>query len=174
LGVPAKFVKHLIRLLKLRPHPREGGHFRESYRSDEAISSAALPARYRHAGKSPRKRSVSTAIYYLVTSGKGSPLHRLRSDEVYHFYIGDPVEVLLLGKKAETAVLGTELSKGERPQLVVPKGVWQGLRLKKGGSFALLGTTVAPGFDYSDYESADGQLLLSKYPKFKKLIAALL
>jgi len=160
--------KQLIRLLKLRPHPREGGYFVETYRSDEGFLRKALPKRYYG------KRAHSTAIYYLLTSGTISPLHRLKSDEVYHFYLGDPVEVLLLGKKARTVILGTKLSKGERPQLVVPKGVWQGLRLKKGGRFALLGTTVAPGFDYSDYEAADGRALVLKYPEFKNLVEALL
>lgn len=160
--------KQLIKLLKLKPHPREGGHFAETYRSGEDIAPAALPARYRG------RRAHSTAIYYLLTPKTFSPLHTLSSDEVYHFYIGDPVEVLMLGKTAMTVVLGTRLSKGQRPQLVVPKGVWQGLRLKKSGKFALLGTTVAPGFEYSDYEGTDGKSLISKFPKLKQRIESLL
>jgi hypothetical protein len=157
----------LIRALGLKPHPKEGGYFAETYRSGESVPAKALPKRY--AGR----RALSTAIYYLLTPETLSPLHRLSSDEVYHFYIGDPVEVLLLGKKARRMLLGPGILTGERPQLLVPRGTWQGLRLKKGGSFALLGTTVAPGFEYADYEHGDRAALVRAYPRQKAMILAL-
>jgi predicted cupin superfamily sugar epimerase len=169
----------LIRLLGLAPHPKEGGFFRETYRADEALPAGALAPRYR-AG-----RSVSTAIYYLLTPGTYSALHRLKSDEVFHFHLGRPVRMLQLFPEGtgETIVLGPDLPRGQRLQTVVPRGVWQGSFLDpderagagsgEAGDFALLGCTVAPGFDYADYEGGSRDVLLSQYPQFADLIRRL-
>ncbi|HEY7676597.1 MAG TPA: cupin domain-containing protein, partial [Candidatus Methylomirabilis sp.] len=134
-------------LLGLRPHPAEGGFFVETYRAGEGVPAEALPARYGGA------RAFSTAIYYLLTPDTFSAMHRLASDEVFHFYLGDPVEMLHLfpDGSGRAVTLGPDLLAGMRPQVVVPRGVWQGSRLAPGGRLALLGTTVAPGFDLADY-----------------------
>jgi predicted cupin superfamily sugar epimerase len=159
----------LIALLNLSPHPAEGGFFAETYRCDEGVAADALPLRY----GSPR--SFCTAIYYLLTPHTFSAMHRLRSDEVFHFYAGDPVEMLHLRPDGtgELFILGSDIGAGMRPQLVVPRGVWQGARLKPGGSYALLGCTVAPGFDYADYQAASREELLRAYPTYRELILAL-
>jgi hypothetical protein len=161
--------RQIITMLKLKPLEIEGGYFVETYRAQERIAHSALPKRYR--GRKP----FATAIYYLLTPGSFSAMHRLRSDEIFHFYAGDPVELLLLAPRgrAERAVLGTDLARGQRPQIVVPRGVWQGARLIRGGTWALLGTTVAPGFEYADFELGRRRLLLKRYPRRAALIAAL-
>ncbi len=159
----------LIRLLQLQPHPREGGYFRETYRASEGYPAAVLPQRY------GGPRSASTAIYYLLTPGTCSALHRLATDEVFHFYLGSPVRMLQLlpDGQGREIVLGPDLLRGQSPQVVVPRGVWQGSLLEPGGAFALLGCTVAPGFDYSDYEGGARAALLARYPAFADLITRL-
>src|ERR1700722_4107301 len=137
----------LIRHLGLVPHPKEGGFFRETYRADEAL--ATLPTRYQG------PRSASTAIYYLLTPSTYSAIHRLQSDEVFHFYLGDPVRMLQLDAEGNgrTIVLGPDVLHEQQLQVLAPRGIWQGSCLEPGGKFALLGCTVAPGFEYIDYES---------------------
>ena len=159
----------IIALLNLTPHLEEGGFFVETYRAGERIPAEALGGRYRGA------RSVGTAIYYLLTPDTFSAMHRLASDEIFHFYLGEPVEMLQLFPNGSGMVvtLGQDLEKGMRPQVVVPKGVWQGSRLVPGGRFALLGTTVAPGFDFADYEHGPPADLLSSHPTFRDLILSL-
>ncbi len=156
-------------LLRLKAHPAEGGFFVETYRATEHIPKEALPPRYKDA------RPFGTAIYYLLTPDAFSTMHRLASDEVFHFYLGDPVEMLQLfpGGSGRAVLLGADLEKGMRPQVVVPRGVWQGSRLVPGGRFALLGTTVAPGFDFGDYEHGSRQELLAGYPRFAAYIKGL-
>src|SRR5947208_6842957 len=126
--------EELIRHLGLQPHPKEGGYFRETYRADEISPASALPPRY------GSDRQASTAIYYLLTPNTFSALHRLRSDEVFHFYLGGPVRMLQLlpDGSGRTVVLGSDLLNAQQPQLVVPRGVWQG-SLLEAGDFALLG-----------------------------------
>ena len=163
--------KQLIELLELEPLPVEGGLFRQTYCSAETIPQAALPARYR--GGKP----FATAIYYLLTSDPDSfsALHRLPTDEVYHFYLGDPVELLLLfpDGAGRRIVLGQDLLHGQQVQFVVPRGVWQGSRLVPGGRFALLGTTMAPGFEVTDFEGGQREELLARYSNQAELIRAL-
>ncbi len=161
--------EEIIKLLDLRPLTDEGGYYRESYRSVENIPSAALPQRYR------AKRSFSTAIYYLLTPDNFSAMHKVESDEVFHFYLGDPVLQLCLHEdgRAEKTILGTDLEAGQRPQSIVSRGVWQGARLVEGGSFALLGTTVAPGFDFEDFCLGARSRLVKEYPDLEKLIVSL-
>ncbi len=159
----------LKKLLILEAHPCEGGWFAETWRSEEAIPKSALPERY------PAARSAGTAIYYLLEPHTFSELHRLASDEIFHFYLGDPVEMLQLWPdgSVRTEILGHDLSAGMRVQLTVPKYVWQGSRLLPGGSFALLGCTVGPGFDYADYESGKRIELIREYPDAEEMIRVL-
>jgi len=159
----------IIALLNLSPHPKEGGYFRETYRSSETISVKTLSSRYKGI------RSLRTAIYYLLTPDTFSPMHRLKSDEIFHFYLGDPVEMvqLLPDGTGRVIVLGSDVLKGMQPQVIVPGGVWQGAKLVKNGKFALLGTTVSPGFEFADYESGSRDELVASHPRFRDLIIAL-
>ena len=161
--------EELIALLHLKSHPEEGGYFVETYRSDESIPDKTLPPRYRGA------RSFATAIYYLLTPASFSAIHRLQTDEIFHFYLGDPVEMLQLlpDGSGKILLMGTDVPGGMTPQVVVPKGVWQGARLLSGGRLALLGTTVSPGFEFSDYEAGDRDLLIHSYPRFRDRILSL-
>jgi predicted cupin superfamily sugar epimerase len=156
------------RILHLIPHP-EGGSYIQTYKAAEHIPAEAL--RDRHDGP----RAVSTAIYYLLEPGTFSEMHSLRSDEVFHFYLGDPVEMLQLWSDGTSRIvqLGPDLAAGQMPQVVVPKGVWQGSRLVDGGRYALLGCTVAPGFEFADYDSGDRETLIGGYPEHRNLITAL-
>jgi hypothetical protein len=161
----------ITELLGLEPLPEEGGLFRQTYRSAEHVPAAALPPRY----GAPRR--LSTAIYYLLTHDPDSfsALHRLKTDEVYHFYLGDPVEMLLLSPDggSERLVLGPDLAAGQHVQFVVPAGSWQGSRLVRRGRWALLGTTMAPGYEQEDFELGDREALLSEYPNQAELIRSL-
>jgi predicted cupin superfamily sugar epimerase len=159
----------LIAALDLRPLPLEGGYYRETYRSADQLPAAAWGGRFR-GGK-----AAGTAIYYLLTPDTFSALHRLPTDEIYHFYLGSPVYLLQLlpDGGGRIATLGCDVLSGQSPQLVVPRGVWQGSYLADGGAFALLGTTMAPGFDFSDYEGGDHAALTMQYPAFADLIRRL-
>jgi predicted cupin superfamily sugar epimerase len=158
----------LIALLELKPLPVEGGYFRETYRSADVLPAGLLP---RYAAD----RSAGTAIYYLLTPETFSALHRLPADEVYHFYLGDPVRLVQLfpdGGGTEV-VLGPDVRAGQRPQAAVPRGSWQGSFLEPGGAYALMGTTMAPGFDFRDYESGGREELLRNYPGHAGLVRRL-
>jgi uncharacterized protein len=144
----------IIRLLDLAPLPIEGGYYRETWRT-----------------------GAGTAIYYLLTGEPGSfsAMHRLPIDEVFHFYAGDPVEQLRLhpNGRIELVVVGADLAAGHRVQTVVPAGVWQGSRLRPGGRFALMGTTMAPGFEPQHYEGGRREELARRYPEAAALITSL-
>jgi predicted cupin superfamily sugar epimerase len=150
----------LIAILNLQPLPLEGGYYRETFRSNQTIGQSGLPARY------TSDKSALTSIFYLLTPGVFSALHRLRSDEIYHFYLGDPIELVTIALSgALTRVsLGADILSGDVLQYAVPAGTWQGSMLKEGGQFALLGCTVAPGFDPDDYEHGHWEPLLRQFP----------
>jgi predicted cupin superfamily sugar epimerase len=142
-------------LLHLEPHPVEGGWYRRTYTSAGTVE---LPRGIRAQG---------TAIYYLLEAGTFSEMHMVASDEIFHFYLGDPVEMLLLYPDAGSSAvftLGTDLRAGQRPQIMVPAGVWQGERLVEGGKLALFGCTVTPGFDFADYRSGNYAELAARWP----------
>jgi uncharacterized protein len=141
-------------LLNLQPHPVEGGWYRRTYTS--AVSVALLGG----------VRPYGTAIYYLLEEETFSEMHVLTSDEIFHFYLGDPVEMLQLLPNGDSKVvtLGPDLAAGQHVQLVVPAGVWQGTRLINGGKVALLGCTVTPGFDFADYRSGKYDELATGWP----------
>jgi predicted cupin superfamily sugar epimerase len=144
---------------------------------EAALLREAAPGRgyYRSAERLPGNRALSTAIYFLLTQDSFSAMHRLASDEIWHFYLGDPVQMLQLPEHGEGRILtlGTDLAAGVRPQVIVPRGTWQGACLLPGGRFALLGATMAPGFDFADFELAQREWLLVAYPQFTELICAL-
>ena len=163
----------LKRLLHLEPHPREGGWFRQTWKAEETLPAGALPARYA-AGRTAG-RAAGTAIYYLLEPNSFSEMHRLQSDEVFHFYLGDAVEMLQLlpDGSGRRVLIGSNVAAGESPQVVVPQGVWQGSRLVPGGRLALLGCTVSPGFEYEDYDSGRREELIQHWPEWRDLITDL-
>ncbi len=144
--------------LGLEAHPVEGGFFRRTYTSTRTVEVER--------GGEPATRAMGTAIYYLLEPGTFSEMHVLHSDELFHFYLGDPVEMLQLWPDGHSALitLGPDLAAGQHVQLLVPAGVWQGTRLIGDGKVALLGCSVVPGFDYSDYENASYADLVAKWP----------
>lgn len=150
--------QEVIRHFALEPLIPEGGYFRQNYHS-------------RHT--TPTGKWQGTAIYYLLTPNTCSSMHVLPSDEVYHFYLGDPVELLLLypDGHGEVVVLGQDIVRGMQVQFVVPAGVWQGSRLKEGGEWGLMGTTMAPGFDDADFVAGAREALTADYPAFANEIA---
>jgi hypothetical protein len=141
-------------LLRLEPHPVEGGWYRRTYTAECNVE------------LDRGVRATGTAIYYLLEEGTFSEMHKVASDEIFHFYLGDPVEMLLLFLDGSSAVLtfGPDLETGQKPQILVPAGVWQGERLVEGGKLALFGCTVTPGFDFADYESGICADLAAKWP----------
>lgn len=161
--------EEIIALLKMQPLPGEGGFFVETYRSKGMVDGNALTPLY------SGNRSFGTAIYYLLTPDTFSAIHRLPGDEIFHFYLGDPVEMLQLGSdgSGERIIIGTDIESGMRPQVIVPGNVWQGSRLRPGGKFALMGTTMAPGFEFADYTPGFREPLLRLCPEFSELISAL-
>jgi uncharacterized protein len=161
------------KLLNLTPH-FEGGAYIRTYESGERIAPEAFAARS-GAARYPTPRHTGTAIYYFLEPDTFSEMHRLRSDEIFHFYLGDPIEMLQLTAPGAGRVLriGNNLAAGERPQLVVPRGIWQGSRLVPGGQWALIGCTVSPGFEYEDYDVGPRDELLAAWPAFAGLIHAL-
>lgn len=156
--------EEVIERLGLSLLPKEGGYYRETYRSAGVFEPVGFPGR----------RSFGTAIYYLLTSETCSAMHRLPDDEVFHFYLGDPIEMLMLYPDAtsEIAVLGPDIDT-MKLQHVVPAGTWQGSRVVEGGEWALLGTTMAPGFDFADYEQGTRKLL-DMYPDRADILGELL
>jgi uncharacterized protein len=155
--------EEIKKLLRLDPHPVEGGFYRRTYTSPGQVQ---LPRGLRPQG---------TAIYYLLESGTFSEMHVLESDETFHFYLGDPVEMLQLYPDGRSAVLvlGSDLAAGHQVQVVVPAGVWQGTRLRGEGKMALLGCTVTPGFDFADYRNATYSELTATWPGESARIRAL-
>lgn len=164
-------VEALIELLKLEPLAEEGGLYRQTWVSEDVIPKSALPGRY------PADKPMGTAIYYLLTDDPDSfsALHKLPTDEVFHFYLGDPVEMLLLEPDGgnRRVLLGQDVLDDQRVQFTVPRRVWQGSYLLPGGRFALMGTTMAPGFTIDDYTMGEREDLLAVYPKEAELIRRL-
>lgn len=150
--------QEIAKSLDLKPHP-EGGFYRETYR----------------AGGKFEDRNYSTAIYFLLTPSNFSALHRIKSDEVWHFYMGDPITIVEISQdgKPKKTVVGPDITKGQQPQYVVPAGAWFGSYLNEGGGWGLVGCTVAPGFDFADFEMGKREELMKKYPEAKAEIVRL-
>ena len=158
----------LIKSLDLQPHP-EGGWYRETYRATESILPDGLPGRY------TGSRSHATAIYFLLTSSAFSALHRLKSDEQWHFYQGSPLSLHVIHADGHYApiTLGASLAQGETFQAVVPHGCWFGATVDAPGTYTLVGCSVAPGFDFNDFEIADRKSLTGAFPQHEALIMRL-
>ncbi len=158
-----------VQKLTMQAHP-EGGYFAETYRASEQLSAQALPSRFGGA------RSFGTAIYFLLEGHHVSALHRIQADEVWHFYAGDPLEVYVIDPKTgdlSIIRLGNDPEAGQVFQAVVPAGMWFGSRPMPGASYSLVGCTVAPGFDFEDFELADRTELLQHYPHHTAIIEQL-
>lgn len=155
--MPNPTAQELIERLGLEPHP-ERGYYRQTYRATTTVA----------AGSHDGARAASTAIYFLISDSEPATyLHRLRSDEVFHLYDGGPLEIVRLfaDGSSDVARLGLNFAAGERPQIVVPAGTWFGTLLSPGASHCLVGCTVAPGFEFADFELADGPELAARYPE---------
>ncbi|TKK71506.1 cupin domain-containing protein [Ilyomonas limi] len=157
----AYFIQHL----HLQPHP-EGGYFRETYRASEFIKVDALPPRFSGV------RPFSTAIYYLLQQGDFSAFHRIQSDECWHFYAGDTLLIHVIEEDGKYCCiqLGSNVAAGEMFQFVVPATAWFAAGPASNNAFTLAGCTVAPGFDFSDFEIADRNTLLDTYPQHADII----
>ncbi|MBI4236802.1 MAG: cupin domain-containing protein [Deltaproteobacteria bacterium] len=158
----------LIQHFQLQPHP-EGGFFRETFRDGGTIPQAALPKRF------SGDRSFSTAIYFLLPEGKRSQLHRITADELWHFYLGDPLVVVEIrpdGRTTET-LLGHDVLAGQCVQHVVPAGHWFGAYPAPGSRFSFVGCTVAPGFDFADFEMGEREALLRQFPQARDVVERL-
>jgi predicted cupin superfamily sugar epimerase len=163
-----KNAAYWIERLQLKPHP-EGGYFRQTYEADLTLPEKALPAGFESA------RRASTAIYFLLEGNNFSALHRLRSDEVWHFYAGAPIAVHVIDPAGIYSAirLGGDPDAGEVFQAVVPAGCWFGSHIAEWKSFALVGCTVAPGFDFVDFEMAKREEMLRTYPQHRETIEQL-
>ncbi|MFI1567532.1 cupin domain-containing protein [Streptomyces sp. NPDC020490] len=149
----------LVAHYRMEPIPREGGLFRRTWAGPERADG----------------RPEGTAIVALLTADDFSALHRLPADEIWHFYLGDPLELLLLAPDGTSAdaVLGPDVLHGQQPQLTVPAGTWMGGRVAAGGAWTFFGCTMAPGFTYAGYEHGDAAALTARYPAEAARIARL-
>jgi uncharacterized protein len=159
--------QHWIDRLRLEPHP-EGGHYRQTYRARLILPHSALPG---FSGD----RAASTTIYFLLADDQFSAFHRLRSDEVWHFYAGSTliVHVIEASGKYTELLLGSDPTSGEDFQAVVPAGCWFGSSLRLPNTWALVGCTVAPGFDFADFEMARRAELTAQHPQHHNIIERL-
>ncbi len=160
--------QQLIQRYNLQPHP-EGGWYKEVYRSKEIIEAKALPARY------GGDRTFCTAIYFLLEEGEMSAFHRIKSDECWHFYQGDPMQVYIIDKDGALTIieLGSEVEKGQLFQFVVPANTWFASKPSPGSTYCFVGCTVAPGFEFSDFDLADADVLSRQYPQHESVIREL-
>ena len=161
-------INKLVDVLKLLPHP-EGGFYKETYRSDGLIPSGVLGSDF------SGDRNYCTAIYFLLTSDNFSAFHRIKQDEIWHFYEGSPLYVHVIDDKGlyTKHTVGLDIENGSLPQLVVPAGAWFASSVKDSHSYSLVGCTVSPGFDFKDFDLADRKLLISEYPQHQKVIQSL-
>ncbi len=160
--------RYWIEKLGLEPHP-EGGYYRQTYRADLMVAKEALPAGFTGA------RAVSTGIYFLLEGKNFSAFHRLRSDEMWHFYAGDPlvVQVISPERNCSAIFLGRDLEAGQVLQAVVPAGSWFASHVADWKSWALVGCTVAPGFEFEDFEMGKRGELVREYPRHRGVIERL-
>jgi predicted cupin superfamily sugar epimerase len=163
-----EIIKKIIEELKLEPLPIEGGYFRQTYICEEILEPEQLPIRYK------QNHSLGTAIYFMLEKNRFpvSMLHKLKTDEIYHFYLGDPVTILLLfpEKSSQRVTMGSDIMSGQKVQVLVPKDTWQAVILEPVSSFALMGTSMAPGYRDEDITFALREELLLQYPSERENI----
>ena len=155
----------LVKEYALLPHP-EGGYYKESYRSLEKIAANALPERF------SEEKCFGTAIYFLLEKGDFSAFHRIKSDECWHFYAGAGLLIYVLSPDGslEIIALGNNPMKGEQFQAIVPACCWFASEPAEGTAFSFVGCTVAPGFDFIDFELAEKAELSEQFPQYQQLI----
>ena len=153
-----------INELHLSPHP-EGGFYRETYRSIASLPGNSLE-------EFPQKRNIGTAIYFLLPAGKISAFHKIKSDEIWFYHAGDPLQLTIIDERQGLIdqLLGIDLKKGQSPQLLIPAGKWFGASVKAEEGFTLVSCTVTPGFDFEDFEIGERATLLHQYPQHKDAI----
>ncbi|MGA2322232.1 MAG: cupin domain-containing protein [Sedimentisphaerales bacterium] len=158
--------EQIIKRFKMQPLRQEGGYYIETYRAAEQLKKEILP--FGVSGD----RNISSVILYLLTAKTVSLMHRLKCDEMFHFYLGNPVTMLQLHPdgSSEIVTLGHDILNEQKVQVLVPKGTWQGAFIQPGGKFSLMGCSVAPAFDEADFEIGDRETLLVKYPDMRELI----
>lgn len=157
--------EYWIKNLKMIPHP-EGGFYKETYRSEESISKEHLPQRFSN------DRNFGTAIFYLLENNQTSKFHRLKSDEMFHFYDGSGMTIFIIDEKGnlEFKKLGLKIELKEYPQILLKAGVWFGAKVTDENSYCLAGCTVSPGFDFEDFEMGDRKKLTEMFPDHIKII----
>ena len=159
--------EYWIKQLQLLPHP-EGGFYKETYRSNENIQLPGMPSRF------TAPRSLSTAIYFLLRSQDKSLFHRIKSDELWHFHSGSVLHIYVLNHKGvDILKLGNDLENGQSLQVTIPANCWFGAKVTSPDTYVLSSCTVAPGFDFSDFELADRQTLLTEFPDLREIITDL-
>lgn len=160
--------QYYVEHYNMQAHP-EGGWYKENYRADEVIQHAHLPARFNG------DRNFSTAIYFMLEAEQFSAFHRIKSDEVWHFYYGGALNVYVIHDNGmlEIIRLGSDADRGEVFQAVVKAGCWFASKPAKADTFSLVGCTVAPGFDFADFEMAEREVLVREYPQHKEVISLL-
>ncbi|MBY0358677.1 MAG: cupin domain-containing protein [Candidatus Obscuribacterales bacterium] len=161
--------EELIEFLQLEPLTIEGGYFRRTYCADETIAQKALPERYK------TDKALSSCIYYLLTPDTFSEFHMLATDEIYHFYLGDPINLIEISQNGElkTTVLGQDIMNGQEVQHAVPRNTWQASQLQAGGKFALLGCTLSPAYDFADHQKGNWEAMLRQFPMHHQTIMRL-
>ena len=161
-------INQLIQQYNLQPHP-EGGWYCQTYKSDEQITAESLPQRF------GGNRAFSTAIYFLLEKGNFSAFHRIKSDECWHFYAGDPLDIYIIHQSGELEQisLGKDFERGQKFQHVVPANCWFGSRPAPGSNYCFVGCTVSPGFEFDDLELADANSLSIVYPQHNAIIKEL-
>ena len=155
--------KQWISNLKLMPHP-EGGYYRELYRSDEIIPKDALHERFNG------ERALSTSIYYLLEGNQFSAFHKIKSDEIWHFYDGCSINLILIFRDGSVKNLKLGITENETPQIIIPKNTWFAAHPIDKKSYSLVGCTVSPGFDFNDFELAERDKLIKIFPQHRDLI----
>ena len=158
----------LVKELDLLPHP-EGGYYKETYRSEGKITQACLSPDF------VGDRNMATGIYFLIEKGNFSALHKIKSDETWHFYYGDALEVIEIDEQGKLSItqIGSNILKGETFQYTVKANTWFGSRVSGNGLFSLVGCTVYPGFDFNDFELAKQQDLIQLFPQHQTIIKEL-
>ena len=160
--------EYWIENLGLLPHP-EGGYYKETYRSKLSVNLERLDSKWKG------ERSLCTGIYFLLERENFSAFHRIKSDELWHFYAGDPITIHMIDKKGNYSSqdVGSRIDKGEVLQYLVPANTWFASEVKEDRSFALVGCTVSFGFDFNDFEMAD-KSLINKFPEHGKVLSRLI
>ena len=158
-------VKNIIQKVQLKPHP-EGGYFKETYRSEGKINQNNLGSAY------VGKRDYSTCIYFLLTSGNFSAFHKIKQDEIWHFYKGSPIKLHIISELGEysNVVIGNDLNNEQTPQFVVSGGNWFAAEVVKNNDFSLVGCTVSPGFDFTDFELGSRKKLIFMFSQHQQII----